>query len=361
MSSVQRLVSFPGVLPTNPYQRLLYAQVAQLGLELTDSPGFRLRWLWSARQRVSVLHFHWPQSFWRHRRGPPALMPVLSYVKLALFGVRLATARALGYRIAWTIHQVYPHEVDSRRLDRLGARTLATLSHVLLAHDAATRAIAVGELGRTARRIEIVPHGSYIGVYPPGRDRATVRAQLGVEPDSVLFLCFGQLRAYKDLDFLLDAFRGAQLPRAALVIAGPVADAGVADRVRALAARDPRIKPRLEYVPDSSVAELFAACDASVVARNDGGTSASVILGISMGVPVIAAHHPAYEALLDGGAAGWLFRARDSGSLGRALEAAAGAPDALRREKGRVALRRAEELRWPEIGARTAALLRGET
>jgi hypothetical protein len=31
-----------------------------------------------------------------------------------MFGLRLAAARGLGYRIVWTVHQVYPHETESR-------------------------------------------------------------------------------------------------------------------------------------------------------------------------------------------------------------------------------------------------------
>src|SRR5688572_25182443 len=113
------LASFPGVLPTNPYQRLLYEHLEPLGIRVVDGARFEAGWLWRCRDRVAALHFHWPQSYWRHERGPGRLRRPLSYVKLAVFAARLATARALGYRIAWTIHQVFPHEVVDRRLDRL--------------------------------------------------------------------------------------------------------------------------------------------------------------------------------------------------------------------------------------------------
>ncbi len=355
------LASFPGVLGANPYQRLLYEQLRAHGLEVTPGARLKLTWLVRSRREVAVLHFHWPQSYWRHERGPAKLRTALSYLKLALFAARLASARALGYRIAWTIHQVYPHEVQDRRLDRWGARTLAALSNVLLTHDASTRAHAVEVLGRPARRTAIVPHGSYIGVYPPGRDRAAVRAELGIGDRDVVFLCFGNLRGYKDVDFLLDAFRAADLPAAALVVAGPVRDPAVADDVRLAAAADPRIKPLLDFIPDDAVAELFGAADVAVVGRNDGGTSASVILGLSLGVPVVAADRPTYVDLLDDGAAGWLFRPGDQASLRDAFERAGRAGEAQRRAKGASARRRAEQLRWPEIGARTAALLDGRT
>jgi beta-1,4-mannosyltransferase len=356
-----RIASFPSVLRTNPYQQLLYEALADHGFELIAEPAFELGWLFRARREVGYVHFHWPQPFWRHEQGPRRLRRPLSYVKLGLFAARLAAARALGYRVAWTVHQVFPHEVESKRLDRLGARTLARLGNVLIVHDGGTLESVRRELGvSAARKAAIVSHGSYLGVYPEGRPREAVRASLGIDPDAFLFLCFGDLRDYKDVDRLLDAFSAADLPNAALVVAGTVCAEAQGDEVRLHAASDPRVKPILRFIPDDLVTELFEAADAAVVARSDGGTSGSLILALSMGVPVVAAGRPAYEELLDRGAAGWLFEPGSTKALGAALEVAAAAGAEERRRKGEAALARAETLRWPEIGSRTAALLTGE-
>jgi beta-1,4-mannosyltransferase len=352
------IASFPGVLKTNPYQRLLYEHLGAHGYHVVDDARFELGWLWRSRRSVRVLHFHWPQSYWHHDRGSARLRLPLSYVKVALVAARLAAARALGYRIVWTIHQVYPHEIAHPALERAGARTLATLSHVLIAHDASTRDDAVRKLGRTARRTAIVPHGSYVGVYPPGRPRSAVRARLGIGPGDLAFLCFGSLRGYKDVSFLLGAFGGAELPRASLVVAGPVGDNGVAQDVREAAAADRRVKPVLGYMPDDDVAEHYGAADVAVVARNDGGTSGAVILALSMGLPVVAPRRPAYAELLGEERAGWLYEPGDAASLRAALERAAADN---RRPKAEAARHRAEELDWHEIAARTAALISGQT
>jgi beta-1,4-mannosyltransferase len=349
------------MLRTNPYQQLLYRALGEHGFAVVPEPAFALHWLVRARRKVGYLHFHWPQPFWRHEKGPRRLRPPLSFVKLGLFAGRLAAARVLGYRVAWTVHQVLPHEVESERLDRLGARALAALSNVLIAHDGGTLESVRRELGpRSARTATIVPHGSYIGVYPEGRAREAVRASLGVPPEAFLFLCFGDLRDYKDVDRLLAAFSTADLADAALVVAGTVCSEAQGAAVHRHAVSDPRVKPVLRFVPDDLVAELFGAADAAVVARSDGGTSGSLILALSMGVPVVAARLPVYEELLGGGTAGWLFEPESTDSLRAALEVAAAAGVEERRRKGEAALAEAEGLRWPEIGARTAALLAGD-
>ena len=160
-----------------------------------------------ARSSVGFLHFHWPESLYRYGRGPARLRPLLSRVKLALFAARLAAARLLGYRIVWTIHQLYPHESVDRALERRGARFLARASDLLIAHDHWTAAQARVRSSRFAgRKIAVVPHGSYIGAYPEGRPRSEVRSELGLPQDSFVFLCFGELRAYKDVELLLAAF-----------------------------------------------------------------------------------------------------------------------------------------------------------
>lgn len=354
------LASFPPVLAANPYQRLLYEQLAAHGIPLAPAERFTLGSLWRMRGLVRYLHFHWPQSYWRHEHGPALLRVPLSVAKTGLFGLRLAVARALGFRIVWTIHQVSPHEVAAERLDRLGARVLARFSHVLLAHDDATAEEARAQLGRAGERVEVVPHGPYVGVYPDGRGRGAVREELALDARTTVFLAFGDLRAYKAVEVLLEAFQTARLDDAALLVAGSDR-AGRGVEVTAAAEADPRIRPLLGFVPDSRVAELYAAADVAVVARGDGGTSGSLILALSMGVPVVAARRPAYEALTDSGRAGWLFEPGDPESLGSALVAAEEAGADERKRRGRAALKQAQSVRWTDIGSRTAQLLRGKT
>jgi glycosyltransferase involved in cell wall biosynthesis len=354
------VASFPPARSRNPYQRLLYDQLALHGLPLTEAAPLTLGWLRRSRREIGVLHFHWPQSFWHSRRGPTSLRPLLSWLMLQLFRVRLRVARRLGYRLVWTIHQVLPHETTNRRLDLAGARVLARACHVLVAHDRATAASVRAELGRAAQDVQVVPHGSYVGVYPRGRRRDVVRADLGIRPGSFVFLCLGDIRAYKQVELLLEAFRALARPDTALIVAGTVVDEASGEAVRAAATADPRIVPMLEEVPVGRVAELYEAADAAVLPRSDGGTSGSLLLSLSLGVPVVAARTDVCAELLDGETAGWLFEPNDAASLRRTLDTAVSAP-LVARMKRLAALKRAEGLRWSDTGARTAQLMRGSS
>jgi glycosyltransferase involved in cell wall biosynthesis len=341
--------------PWNPYLELLYDALARHGLDVEqDRAPLTVRWLLSARRRVGFLHFHWPQGFYTYSQSRDPVSLLLSWVKLGLFVVRLRVARALGYRLVWTIHQVYPHESPSRRLDRRAGRALSRSCDVLVAHDTWTADAATAELG--AEHVEVVPHGSYVGVYPPGRPRRVVRAELGVPDEAFVFLCFGELRGYKDVDHLVDAFRGTALADSVLVVAGHMKDPRTGEHVASAARQDGRIHWVEGFVPPERVAELYAASDVAVVPRRDGGTSGALILALSLDTPLVAADTPTYRGLTLDGRAAWLFDPRDTASLGVTLEQAASSPG-LVAEKARSAHEAATRLDWARSAEQLASLL----
>ena len=172
-----------------------------------------------------------------------------------------------------------------------------------------------------------------------------------------VFLCFGQLRTYKDVSLLLTAFAQttAELPNVALVIAGAPKDTAVVAEIERAAAADRRIRPLIGFVPDDHVAELFGAADAVVYPRADGGTAGSLLLSLSLGRPVVVARKPAYQALVGDELAGWLFTPGDAGSLAKTLVRAADPVAAASR--GRHALQRLVGRDWAELGRRTAELM----
>jgi glycosyltransferase involved in cell wall biosynthesis len=338
----------------NPYLGLLYRSLERAGVPRGPDARLRLTWLLAHRRDVRYLHVHWPESLYRFERGPSSARPLLSWVKLALFAARLGAARLLGYRLVWTVHQVLPHGVDDR-LDRAGAGVLVRYADLLLAHDPETAARARIELGRASSAIEVIDHGSYVGVYPSGRSRDELRHALGIADDAVVFLCFGELRANSDVAVLLDAFALVEDGPIALVVAGNAKDREAAVAVTSAATADERIVRIDHFVPFEGVRELYEAADVAVIPRGDGGTSGSLILALSFGKPVVVADMPAYRRLVDNGAAGWLFRSGDTADMRSALEAAAA--DEGRAARAAAAQSIAETLDWNEAAERLASLL----
>jgi beta-1,4-mannosyltransferase len=307
----------PARLETNPYQRLLYEAVARQGVSVVDGVSLGVGSLLRHRGRVFILHIHWPEGFYRGGRrrfkGQASLL-------VTAFVVRLVVARALGYHVIWTAHQVYPHERATPYADRVAALALSRVASRLIAHDETTRSSIERELGvRAARKTRVVPHGSYVGVYPEGRPQAEVRRELGLAEDDYVFLAFGHVRAYKGVSVVLEAFARLSAQAARLVVAGMPHDSHTERELRSAAAADPRIRLLLEYVPDERVAELFAAADAAVVARKDAGTSGALVLALSQGLPAVYPDASPYRELV--GDAGWPFAGGDA-ELAACLETA---------------------------------------
>jgi glycosyltransferase involved in cell wall biosynthesis len=346
------IVAFP-LVRQNLYQALLYEALEPHGFTAGEG-DLHVRWLWRHRHRAQVLHFHWPQSWYVHRSQPGG---PLTWMKLALFAFQLTVARLLGYRIAWTVHEVYPLNPAAPWVDRLGSRILARASHVLLTNDEETAAQTRRELGRAADKITVVPHPSYDGAYPAGRSRAEVRAELGIPEPAFVLLLFGHVTAYKRVDRFVEAFRASGLTDAAIVVAGLNQDEPSAARVRAAAAEDPRVKPLLEFIPDERVAELFAAADAAIAPRQDGGTSGALVLALSQSVPVIAADVPTYTRVTEGETAAYLYEPYDEASMIRAFERAAADPAAAR-AKGEAGRALVTAVTWEGLAATAAGLLR---
>ena len=364
-----RVAHLPARMANNPYAELLYDRMATEDIVRVEGAELTLRWLIRSRQEVDVIHFHWDEMYYEVGKGPRWLRGPRSWLRLLTYAARLGAARALRYRLCWTIHEVRPQESRSARLDRAAGRALAAACHVLTAHDRPTAKRARTELGRVARPIEIVPHGSYVGAYPSGRGRSDVRRELGVDPEAFMLLCFGHLRRHKRLETLLEAFSWLQSDRLALVIAGELAwrvrhpgdewEERIVARLEHAADSDPRVSCMLGFVPANRVAELHAAADAAVFARDDGWTSGSLILAMSQGLPAIVARRPAYVDLTQGEAAGWLFEPGDVDSLAQAMSRAAADLDESRR-RGREARRLAERMQWEDAATRLAPLLRGD-
>jgi beta-1,4-mannosyltransferase len=354
--SSRRSISSLSTPVLNPYLDLLYRSLADAGVPTGPPARLRLRWLLSQRKDVRYLHVHWPESLYRFERGPAPLRPYISWLKLAVLEARLFAARLLGYRLVWTIHQVYPHG-SVIRLDRTAARTLAQRSTLLVAHDPETAARARRDFGLRADDVVVVPHGSYIGVYPPGRSIEEVRCALGIRRDATVFLCFGELRANSQVTVLLEAFASARIAHPALIVAGNAKDERAGAAIAAAEAADDRIVRLEGFVPFEGVRELYEAADAAVVPRGDGGTSGSLILALSLATPVVVADMPANRRLVREGNAGWLFRPGDPDDLRSALEAAAH-DEAARAERASAAYGVAASLDWREGAAILATLLR---
>lgn len=179
--------------------------------------------------------------------------------------------------------------------------------------------IAVSEFAR--RTFEVLGGGSAI-LIPNGVDCSAFRDRTPMpgypRPHSMLFL--GRINEpRKGLHVLLEALPKviAAVPDATLLVAGP------GDQQEALEHLDPAFHDHVEFIGYVETEDKPSVLRSATVyvAPNTGGESFGIILTEAMasGVPIVASDLPAFQSVLNDGAAGELFETGNADALAAAL------------------------------------------
>lgn len=339
--------------PTNEpgeYLTLLRDALEETGIPSAPPAALTPRWASRHAGDVRVVHLHWLEFI-----APSDSSPYLGTVRTARRALRvfrsLRKLRRREVAIVWTVHNLSPHEPVHPRIERWLARAVLAISDAAIVHSEHARTQVASRLGH-ARKLHAVPHGNYLDAYPPAAHSALDRRRtLGLAPDAFVYLSFGQVRAYKCLPQLLEAFRSLPDEDIALLIAGEPRDPREEARVRSQAAEDPRVVLDLRRIPAGEVAAVHSVADAAVFPYDGMFSSGSVLLALSHGLPVIVpsdstgtelAAQPASEAIGVGG-------------IAAALRAVRRGDQQIRRD---AALSAAARYDWGTVGSETARVYR---
>lgn len=323
----------------NPYVDALYDAVRAAGIRVAAYDRARLL------DRPDVVHVHWPEFLLRRElTGARAAVDAAKVLGL------LAAARARGAVLVLTAHNL-PDDA-SGPVERGFVRAVAAMAdHVVSLSAAAVPAVLAASPGLRGTPVTVVPHGHYRDAYPLPPAPAAARARLGLPASGRVLLCLGQVRRYKALVGLAEAFLATAGPTEVLAVAGEPVDAVEADLLRALAATDARLHLDLRRVPAAEVADHHAAADVVVLAHRAARVlnSGAALLALSLGRPFVAADSPVLRELRAEVGAGWVHLT--DGTPGALVAAArvAAVPAAGPDLSG---------LDWPELGRRTAEVYR---
>lgn len=349
------------VLPreaSNPYQDLLYRELAKYGVRVSyvgaatpsHTANLILLPLQLLVRRISgtrILHIHWVYTLGMYGR---LRTPVLNWAAQCWFGFCLRVSRLLGIRVTWTAHNVLPHSpvfADDLR----ARRTLVAAADMVIAHSPETLT-QLRVLGIVPRRTRVIPHGPLHA--PPRPDRLRIPGS-DQGPRQLLF--FGKVIEYKGVEELLTAITMIPLGRdAQLTVAGECSNPVLRTTLTELAAHSPvPVVLRLERVPDGEVTDLLSASDAVVLPYRHITTSGSAMLAFSHGRPLVVPDLPSLAGLPDGA----VFRYdRTVAGLAGALDDVICADSDLLAKMSAVALSYSTRITWSEIAEQTLDALR---
>ena len=279
-----RIASLPR-RSSNPYLALFYGALESHGYEQAEEAMLSLRWLWRVHRQIEAIHFHWPEYLWDGR----AERPQRALAKLWMF---LLTARRLGVRVLWTVHNVRPHS-GTGWADRVGLRLMARYADLAICHSEGVAA----EVARTFApqgRLVVMPHGNYSGWYPKPAPRERTFAALGLDSSLPVLACVGQMRPNKGIDTVVEAVACMQ-GAVQLVIAGwphPHMDLGaLRDRTREVGG----IVVTSREVTDQEYVDLVHASSLVALPYHEVTGSGSLLAAWSLGRSVVGSSLPFFE------------------------------------------------------------------
>jgi len=327
----------------NPTLSLMNAALEQNGVEFVGPGSDYLNpaWLRANRRRVDVIHLHWTQY---HYLRSSTLESVWKQPK---FIAKLLLIKLWGYRLVWTMHNVYPHERPYPLLDLIDRLTMARLANAVIVHCHQARRELRKRFFRE-RSVYMAYLGHFIDAYPHGIDRQEARQRLGLRADSQVFLSLGALRPYKGVEHLIEAFGKLEGSDLRLIVAGiatPEYGRQIEDRARG----DARITVISALIPVEDVQVYYGAADVVVLPFLNILTSTSAIAAMSFGKPVVAPAIGCLPELLTEDC-GILYNADDADGLRLALPAAL---DADLVTMGQRAYERVKTFTWDAVAKET--------
>lgn len=242
---------------------------------------------------IAVLVPWLPWTWLRARRTLRAVSPQIAVFQWWHPITSLSTwylarfATRLGARVVLVCHNASPHEGFplSGRLSRLALRTGDLL--IALSEGVAD------DLRRLLPRatVTVVPHPPYsiLGADISNANRADWSLRIGARPGQKIVLFFGNVRAYKGLRDLVDAFpRVVAAEDAVLVVAGTFFESidSYRARVKQLGLAD-SVRLFDEYTPNEDVASLFDMCDLVVLPYRSASQSGVIPLAAMFRKPVV--------------------------------------------------------------------------
>jgi len=290
-------------------------------------------------QKRTICHFHW------FHVGP-----------LELFNIILA--KLLRRKVIVTAHDV---EAFVKGLSvPLFVRFAYNLCDVVIAHNQVSRQELIEKVELSSEKIHVIPHGNYLHALSKLPEQNVARKHLKLPENVNVLLFFGQIKDVKGLDVLLDAMCEivVEFPDTVLLIAGKVWKTdfsqyaclidkyGISGNCRA----------DIRYIPDSEVANYYAAADLVVLPYHKIYQSGVLLMAMSYGRAVVVSDLPGMVEVVTDKATGLVFKAGNAEHLADTILSVFREPKSLSfLEKNALHLMR-EHYGWNDIGKSVSLL-----
>lgn len=252
--------------------------------------------------------------------------------KIPLFDrtLLLLIYRLFRKRLVFTAHNVNAGERDGTdsRLNRLTLKSQYRLVDHVFVHTKKMRQQLIEEYGLRPAAVTVIPFGINNAVPHTDLQAAEARRRLGVAESEKTILFFGNIRTYKGLHYLVEAFESLVSDGNGpyrLVIAGSKPNEegeqyweGIERRIKD-SRLESKIVQKIQYIPDDETEIYFKAADVAVLPYTYISQSGVLALSYSFELPVVATRVGSFEEEVVEGKTGFLCDAGSATDLARAI------------------------------------------
>ncbi len=286
---MRTLISFPGTRH-NVFPRMLYSTL--------PSEVWRLRSprkLWALNRVVreagpgDVLHVQWTWPFLSDAGSPAQVGD-----RIQAFHAHLEAALRRGMRLVWHVHNVVSHDSAFPECEWDLNALLAEKAHAVVQLNTVTSERLSEQVALDRRKVVTIRHSSYLGEYPSSVTQQAARKALGISQGETYVGFVGQIRPYKGIETLLDAYEMQEgSHRWKLLVAGQLYEQTNGDIRNRL--QKAEAVTQFEFVRDDELQLWFRAADVLVFPYREVLNSGSAYLSATFGRPVVLPDLPQFE------------------------------------------------------------------
>ena len=339
-----RICPYPAQSGANRYLDLYYRALEPHGFTLARPMVYRDQFLRDHAGEFDIVHIQWlHERLWR--RG--GWGPFARTRDLIGFWRFLRTAKRLGKRVVWTVHDLEPHD-GGNLADRFGTALLARNADLVICHAETTRERLVRRYFGRRDNTVIMRHGNYDGVFPAARPRAEALAALNLDPAKRTLVAAGGLRTYKGYEIAIAAAAELGADYQFVIAGGYDPDTpALADDLRKRAADKPNVRLVLKQVSEAEMADLYGAADCVLLPYRWITGSGALLTAFTLGRAVVASDLPFFRSeLAEEPSAGVLVPRGDPVALANGVRAFFASDVGARHAAAR---RLADRLAWADV------------
>lgn len=208
-------------------------------------------------KQIKVFNFNWFEG----TKYKNSILVLLDYISKIIF---IYILKMFNKRIIWTMHNKLSHDTKFERLSKLIIKVFCIKSDYIVIHCSESIEVIKTIYHKIdMKKIKFIEHPNYIENYKSSN--TITKKELSIDGDDLVFLFFGAVRPYKNIELLVEVFNEIEGKNIKLIIAGKPMNKDYEDKIKKMAEGNESIKLVLDFIPDEEVEGYYSLCDIVVL------------------------------------------------------------------------------------------------